>query len=79
MAIPSQTRIVTFKIDPLTLELLDKAAKELGLSRSELIRGALLKFLEALGYQVPYRIEYEGEPLSAETIEVELVNMPPSL
>ncbi len=44
-------RVVTFKIDPSDLEELDKAAKLLGLSRSELIRLAIHELLKALPTQ----------------------------
>ena len=43
---PNKPRIVSFKISPKELERLDRAAAELGLTRSELIRLALRLFLE---------------------------------
>ncbi len=44
-------RIVTFKINPRDLELVDLAAMSMGISRSELIREALFYYLrEVLGY-----------------------------
>ena len=77
MALPSQTRIVTFKIDPMTLELVDAAARKLRVTRSELIRNALLHYLELLGIEPPYNIEVEGEPLNPENLEVDLIEVPP--
>ena len=44
-------RIVTFKIHPRDLELIDTAAMNMGMSRSELIREAIFYYLrEVLGY-----------------------------
>ena len=44
-------RIVTFKIPPAELRLVDRIAVELGLSRSELIRLALNYYIrDVLGY-----------------------------
>ena len=34
----SRLRVITFKLDPYTIEKLDKLAKDLGLDRSDLIR-----------------------------------------
>ncbi|MEB3760700.1 MAG: ribbon-helix-helix domain-containing protein [Desulfurococcales archaeon] len=50
---PEQTlyerlRVVTFKITPSELEQVDKLARKMGMSRSELIRYALNKILEEL-------------------------------
>ena len=38
-------RVVTFKIDPDVLAVVDEAARKLGLSRSELIRMALESYI----------------------------------
>ncbi|MEO3993655.1 MAG: CopG family transcriptional regulator [Desulfurococcaceae archaeon TW002] len=38
-------RIVTFKLDEITLRKLDELASKLGLSRSEIIRLALLNYM----------------------------------
>ena len=47
-------RIVTFKLDEEVLYALDQAARKLGYDhRSELIREALLEFLERRGFRVP--------------------------
>ena len=53
MPLRNGLRVVTFKIEPATLEALDKLASLLGLSRSELIREAIEKLLEEYGVQVP--------------------------
>ncbi len=50
---PDQTlyeklRVVTFKITPRELEQVDRLARKMGMSRSELIRYALNKILEDL-------------------------------
>ncbi len=44
----NKLRIVTFKIEPDKLELIDKAAALLGLNRSELIREAIEKYVNNL-------------------------------
>lgn len=38
-------RVVTFKVDEFLLEELDRAAKSLGITRSEVIREALINYL----------------------------------
>lgn len=43
-----KARIVTFKIEPQTLMLVDKTAVALGKSRSELIREALKHYIKQL-------------------------------
>jgi len=49
MELQSYSRVVTFKVDPKLLELVDETAKELSISRSELIRAAIEEFLEKVG------------------------------
>ena len=44
----NKLRIVTFKIEPEKLELLDKTASMLGLNRSELIREAIKQYINTL-------------------------------
>lgn len=41
-------RIVTFKIDEILLEEVDKVAKMFGMSRSEIIRDALSSYLRSV-------------------------------
>ena len=41
-----RVRVVTFKIDVDTLRLIDEAAENLGLNRSELIRRAVIEFIK---------------------------------
>ena len=48
-------RVITFKIRPRELEVVDRAALILGLSRSELIR-------EALKYYISVRLGWEEWP-----------------
>jgi len=43
-----KSRIVTFKIPPDELKLVDRAAVKLGMSRSELIRAALHYYIREL-------------------------------
>ncbi len=38
-------RVVTFKMDLDSIEAMDRAARKLGLSRSEFIREAILKYI----------------------------------
>ena len=52
MAIQRGLRIVTFKVDPPTLEALDKLASSLGVSRSDLIRKAIEMLLDEYGVKV---------------------------
>jgi len=40
----SDLRVITFKADEKLIELTDKTAKKLGITRSELIRSALLEY-----------------------------------
>ncbi len=49
MELQSYSRVVTFKVDPKLLELVDETAKELSISRSELIRAAIEEFLAKVG------------------------------
>ena len=49
MELQSYSRVVTFKMDPKLLELVDETAKELSISRSELIRAAIEEFLTKVG------------------------------
>ena len=44
-----RVRVVTFKADPDFVYRLDRAARRLGLTRSELIREAVEYYLERLG------------------------------
>ncbi|MCS7108578.1 MAG: ribbon-helix-helix domain-containing protein [Sulfolobales archaeon] len=41
-------RVVTFKIDEILLEEVDKVAKMFGMSRSEIIRDALSSYLRSV-------------------------------
>lgn len=54
-------RIVTFKVDPPTLEALDKLASSLGVSRSDLIRKAIEILLDEYGVKAD-RMEYQDMP-----------------
>ncbi len=49
----TMVRVITFKLDATILEVLDKTARRLGLSRSELIREAILRYLDDLGVDIP--------------------------
>jgi len=54
-------KIVTFKLDEILLERIDKAAKEEGRSRSDLIREAISAYLNnnmRRRYRKPFRIKY---------------------
>lgn len=56
-------RIVTFKLDEEVLHALDQAARKLGYDhRSELIRRAIVEFLERRGFRVP-------EPSNGERVD----------
>ncbi|MCE4619400.1 MAG: ribbon-helix-helix protein, CopG family [Desulfurococcales archaeon] len=46
-----KARVVTFKVTPQELERIDRAARLLGISRSELIRLALDKLITELEHQ----------------------------
>ncbi|MEB2835930.1 MAG: ribbon-helix-helix protein, CopG family [Desulfurococcales archaeon] len=68
----SGLRIVTFKVDPPTLEALDRLASTLRVSRSDLIREAIERLLDEYGVRVERR---PPEPRGAEdlvTIEITL-------
>jgi metal-responsive CopG/Arc/MetJ family transcriptional regulator len=65
----SYTRVVTFKIDPQMLEKLDKLARELSMSRSELIREAINEFLLKLG---PFSRSDENKNDSSEKNPLEI-------
>jgi len=41
-------RVVTFKVDIELVDEIDRAAKRLGMSRSELIRKAIIEFLKQI-------------------------------
>ena len=46
-------RVITFKAPVEVAKLLDIAARRMGMSKSELIRRALIEYLRRLGYDVP--------------------------
>jgi len=51
----SELRVVTFKAEASLIEAMNKASRMLGLSRSELIREAVLDYLYRLGVEVRRR------------------------
>lgn len=53
-------RIVTFKAEEEFLEMIDLTARELGITRSELIRLALEKFIKLKGVDGIYKLVREG-------------------
>ncbi len=65
-------RIVTFKVDPPTLEALDRLAATLGVSRSDLIREAIERLLDEYGVQVDKRLALKDESEELVTIEITL-------
>jgi metal-responsive CopG/Arc/MetJ family transcriptional regulator len=72
MTIQRGLRIVTFKVDPPTLEALDKLATSLGVSRSDLIRKAIEMLLDEYGVKVD-KLEYQDLPReNLVTIEITL-------
>ncbi|MEB3851647.1 MAG: ribbon-helix-helix protein, CopG family [Desulfurococcales archaeon] len=68
----ASVRVVTFKIDPRTLEALDRLAATLRMTRSELIREAIERLLDDYGVEVerPLREAQLREDLV--TIEITL-------
>lgn len=48
-------RIVTFKVDEALLEKIDRFAEREGLTRSEVIREAIIAYLSRSGYRTPSR------------------------
>ncbi len=74
MELQSYTRVVTFKMDPHMLERVDRIAKELSMSRSELIRAALEEFLLKFGtFLKDNNKENEGRNRSLLEAEVILI------
>ena len=68
-------RIVTFKIDSRLLRLLDRYARKRRLTRSEVIREAIVRLLESEGIRVEdylrkQSIEEQERPSNAVVIEV---------
>ena len=45
-----KSRVVTFKATPREIEAMNRAARILGVSRSELIREAVRRYIEELGF-----------------------------
>ena len=59
-------RIVTFKLDDSLLRIVDQAARKLGFThRSELIRRAIVEFLERRGFRVSEPSRERVDPRAA--------------
>ncbi len=52
VGVVSELRVVTFKAEASLIEAMNRASRMLGLSRSELIREAVLDYLYRLGFEV---------------------------
>ncbi len=65
-------RIVTFKIDTRLLRLLDRYAKRRRLTRSEVIREAIIRLLESEGVKVREYINSMPEPEEKRGVIIEV-------
>lgn len=62
-------RIVTFKIEEDMLEILDRYAKSRDMSRSEVIREAIIQLLKSRGYTITRTRSFKPNP-RAPVIEI---------
>ncbi len=73
MELQNYSRVVTFKMDPQLLELVDRTARELSISRSELIRAAIEEFLSKLGALVSRDENFRKNDVNRSNLDIEVI------